>query len=172
MKLARPERLLAGCARSSLAQRARDRRRQGRQRPTRRANAPGCRTHSSNCREFESLPPSKCSTLSGVLVANDEIGAPGEIRTPDLMVRSHALYPTELRARRTQNRPIPPQARKFAYLEGSPQCTRQTGPIFGGRDLSIGCRCAKLGQGIWQVLGAGHAGRAPLRLAHEPLGHP
>jgi hypothetical protein len=25
-------------------------------------------------------------------------GAPGEIRTPDLMVRSHALYPTELRA--------------------------------------------------------------------------
>ena len=28
-----------------------------------------------------------------------EYGAPGEIRTPDLMVRSHALYPTELRAR-------------------------------------------------------------------------
>ena len=27
-----------------------------------------------------------------------EYGAPGEIRTPDLMVRSHALYPTELRA--------------------------------------------------------------------------
>ena len=27
-------------------------------------------------------------------------GAPGEIRTPDLVVRSHALYPTELRARR------------------------------------------------------------------------
>ena len=26
-------------------------------------------------------------------------GAPGEIRTPDLVVRSHALYPTELRAR-------------------------------------------------------------------------
>ncbi len=25
-------------------------------------------------------------------------GAPGEIRTPDLVVRSHALYPTELRA--------------------------------------------------------------------------
>ena len=29
-----------------------------------------------------------------------ENGAPGEIRTPDLMVRSHALYPTELRAHR------------------------------------------------------------------------
>ena len=28
-----------------------------------------------------------------------EDGTPGEIRTPDLMVRSHALYPTELRAR-------------------------------------------------------------------------
>ena len=26
------------------------------------------------------------------------IGAPGEIRTPDLLVRSQALYPTELRA--------------------------------------------------------------------------
>ena len=26
-------------------------------------------------------------------------GAPGEIRTPDLVVPSHALYPTELRAR-------------------------------------------------------------------------
>ncbi len=29
---------------------------------------------------------------------NKKIGAPGEIRTPDLVVRSHALYPTELRA--------------------------------------------------------------------------
>ncbi len=27
-------------------------------------------------------------------------GAPGEIRTPDLLVRSQALYPTELRAQR------------------------------------------------------------------------
>ena len=26
-------------------------------------------------------------------------GAPGEIRTPDLLVRSQTLYPTELRAR-------------------------------------------------------------------------
>ncbi len=29
------------------------------------------------------------------------IGAPGEIRTPDLLVRSQPLYPTELRARET-----------------------------------------------------------------------
>ena len=28
-------------------------------------------------------------------------GAPGEIRTPDLLVRSQTLYPTELRAHRT-----------------------------------------------------------------------
>jgi hypothetical protein len=29
-------------------------------------------------------------------------GAPGEIRTPDLLVRSQALYPTELRAQAKQ----------------------------------------------------------------------
>src|SRR5215467_2789332 len=29
-----------------------------------------------------------------------EFGAPGEIRTPDPLVRSQVLYPTELRARR------------------------------------------------------------------------
>ncbi len=33
------------------------------------------------------------------LESTDNYGAPGEIRTPDLVVRSHALYPTELRAR-------------------------------------------------------------------------
>ena len=31
------------------------------------------------------------------------IGAPGEIRTPGLLVRSQALYPTELRARIDRN---------------------------------------------------------------------
>ena len=30
---------------------------------------------------------------------NGEIGAPGEIRTPDQVVRSHLLYPAELRVR-------------------------------------------------------------------------
>jgi hypothetical protein len=29
----------------------------------------------------------------------EEIGAPGEIRTPDHLVRSQVLYPAELRAR-------------------------------------------------------------------------
>src|SRR5262249_21699492 len=37
---------------------------------------------------------------SKYLAVCELVGAPGEIRTPDLMVRSHALYPTELRARR------------------------------------------------------------------------
>ena len=44
------------------------------------------------------------STLSKDALKLYEYGAPGEIRTPDLMVRSHALYPTELRAR-TAGRP-------------------------------------------------------------------
>jgi hypothetical protein len=33
------------------------------------------------------------------IVAVEEIGAPGEIRTPDHLVRSQVLYPAELRAR-------------------------------------------------------------------------
>jgi hypothetical protein len=32
-----------------------------------------------------------------------ENGAPGESRTPDLLVRSQTLYPAELRARRSAN---------------------------------------------------------------------
>ena len=30
-------------------------------------------------------------------------GAPGEIRTPDLLIRSQTLYPTELRAQKGVN---------------------------------------------------------------------
>ena len=43
--------------------------------------------------------------MTGVLRRNatnvprvESCGAPGEIRTPDLLVRSQTLYPTELRA--------------------------------------------------------------------------
>jgi hypothetical protein len=36
-------------------------------------------------------------------------GAPGEIRTPDLLVRSQALYPTELRAQKLCRNPLPIQ---------------------------------------------------------------
>jgi hypothetical protein len=35
-------------------------------------------------------------------INNLGIGAPGEIRTPGLLVRSQALYPTELRARKAR----------------------------------------------------------------------
>ena len=33
-----------------------------------------------------------------MIVSNDFFGAPGEIRTPGLLIRSQTLYPTELRA--------------------------------------------------------------------------
>ena len=46
---------------------------------------------SSNC----SLPAARAETRCSV---NESDGAPGEIRTPGLLVRSQALYPTELRA--------------------------------------------------------------------------
>jgi hypothetical protein len=35
--------------------------------------------------------------------SEEGIGAPGESRTPDLLVRSQTLYPAELRARRSAN---------------------------------------------------------------------
>ena len=48
----------------------------------------------------------KRATVNGIgelnqkkAVIDQRVGAPGEIRTPDLLVRSQALYPTELRAR-------------------------------------------------------------------------
>ena len=37
--------------------------------------------------------------LAGTSSFRRETGAPGEIRTPDLMLRRHSLYPAELRAR-------------------------------------------------------------------------
>ena len=54
-------------------------------------------------------PASQTPQFSRILLASAQggrlsaghsgkIGAPGEIRTPDLLVRSQALYPTELRA--------------------------------------------------------------------------
>src|SRR5690554_2371972 len=47
----------------------------------------------------------------------DLIGAPGKIRTPDLLVRSQTLYPTELRAR------------------GSPSWTRTSDPVINSHLL-------------------------------------
>jgi hypothetical protein len=38
--------------------------------------------------------------VEGFFSSKENYGAPGEIRTPGLLVRSQALYPTELRARK------------------------------------------------------------------------
>jgi hypothetical protein len=47
-------------------------------------------------------------------------GAPGEIRTPDTLIRSQVLYPAELRARtrKAYAARIPPKARN---LNGVPE---------------------------------------------------
>ena len=72
-----------------------------RQRPTRR----GRRVVELGlfvCREFELL---RRTVGAGKGFSDTEnYGAPGEIRTPGLLVRSQALYPTELRARIDNNR--------------------------------------------------------------------
>lgn len=49
-------------------------------------------------------------------------GAPGEIRTPDLMLRRHSLYPAELRAR----------SRNIIT------CSRRMGSIGGGSATKLG----------------------------------
>lgn len=54
------------------------------------------------CREFESLYPcnankKRINTLRAFILFL--LCAPGEIRTPDHLVRSQILYPAELRAR-------------------------------------------------------------------------
>jgi hypothetical protein len=41
------------------------------------------------------------ATAASPSPCDGESGAPGEIRTPDPLVRSQVLYPTELRAHRT-----------------------------------------------------------------------
>lgn len=46
-----------------------------------------------------------CRNCTGNNIVYDKIlmiGTPGGTRTPDLMVRSHALYPAELRVRVTE----------------------------------------------------------------------
>ena len=92
--MVRPERLLAAdAARPPLRYGPPPRR--ARQRPTRRSaglsNSLGPRP-----REFELVRRSARTDARFHGMEND--GAPGEIRTPGLLVRSQALYPTELRA--------------------------------------------------------------------------
>ena len=47
----------------------------------------------------QNLNPVKTAAGSQPIDAEEPSGAPGETRTPDLLVRSQPLYPTELRAR-------------------------------------------------------------------------
>jgi hypothetical protein len=63
-------------------------------------NAPGVfvelnRLSSREFEYFSGTNPSKKPAEGGLF---DGYGAPGEIRTPDHLVRSQVLYPTELRA--------------------------------------------------------------------------
>ncbi len=56
-----------------------------------------------------------------------EIGAPGEIRTPDRLVRSQVLYPAELRARKVAEREgFEPSMGFLPYSlsRGAPSATR------------------------------------------------
>ena len=48
------------------------------------------------------------SERMGVFMGPTRSGAPGEIRTPGLLVRSQTLYPAELRARRCEENSIMP----------------------------------------------------------------
>src|SRR6516162_5223514 len=52
-------------------------------------------------------------------------GAPGEIRTPDLLVRSQALYPTELRAHRLRSA----NGTRWQILKLSPAAPSPASPV-------------------------------------------
>ncbi len=65
--------------------------------PVTKSPAAICRTRLFVRREFELT--SRMSGAHKGFSGKNYNGAPGEIRTPDLLVRSQALYPTELRAR-------------------------------------------------------------------------
>ncbi len=80
----------------------------------------------------------------------DVDGAPGEIRTPDLMLRRHSLYPAELRARPTR---IPHFAAITARLEVAPfqdslEWTRYRSP------RGAACRCSNRCNGFARKLQA------------------
>ena len=78
----------------------------------------------------------------GRLWMEGDDGAPGEIRTPDLMLRRHSLYPAELRARFTR---IPhfltlaDRAPAVAFLGKPPATIHSTGPSAerGSRSMSF-----------------------------------
>ena len=57
-------------------------------------------------------------------------GAPGEIRTPDLLVRSQALYPTELRALRYEKARIISEIYKIKHTDKCLQAHQVPSLIF------------------------------------------
>src|ERR1700688_1675117 len=83
-------------------------------------------------------------------------GGPGEIRTPDLTVRSRSLYPTELRAPRIEFYYPTRQKRKRLVVRISQCAARSLGPCpviycrrFGQtpRNLQLSPHLSKLGRG-------------------------
>jgi hypothetical protein len=99
--MVRPERLLRGL-RPLVLRFAPDRRHASRDGVQPGADAgfryTACRTRLVVCREFELQRPALGT--DEWFSDTESNGAPGEIRTPGLLVRSQALYPTELRAHR------------------------------------------------------------------------
>ncbi len=106
---------------------------------------PSCRTPSGlRPWEFE-LGRRMCGAREG-FSCTEYIGAPGEIRTPDLLVRSQALYPTELRAhtskhRQQNNVPI----RGWSTLRQSPRSTTHSLEA----SASYGASIPPLAMGAW-----------------------
>ena len=65
-----------------------------------RASHVTCAGWAQNRAQRPQSPCHRRATISSsLLIRRQLIGAPGEIRTPDLLVRSQTLYPAELRAR-------------------------------------------------------------------------
>src|SRR5216684_3879984 len=91
------------------------------------------RLHSSQARDFSSNK----IKISAELVENklQGSGAPGEIRTPDPLVRSQMLYPAELRAR---NAIIP--ITRLWRISGSCRIRSNTGRRARGRCRGLGTR--------------------------------
>src|SRR4029079_3490054 len=76
------------------------------------------------------------------VVAVGEDGAPGEIRTPDHLVRSQVLYPAELRARGS-NEGAHPTTRDFPAAKGGyafpgNDLAEREGPAAGGCGAEVG----------------------------------
>src|ERR1700720_1965848 len=87
-----------------------------------------------------------------------KFGAPGEIRTPGLLVRSQALYPTELRARYGKTGPAGGRASYHTRenLRTGARRVRKPGPglVATPRDRARGCRiaCGMHGKGAACVI--------------------